>query len=195
MLRVPRVVEVAEVDVGDALVRLVHNSHTDVTILLVLAVQRVPHNIVRGLRVKAGNAEDLVTSPVRGSSTSATRAAWGSKGPPWRASAPVPHDHLLAPLLVTRRPLKRSSFFTSLSCCSVLCWCHRSEGHRHSLLVPQKISSFQLFQLLWPQVSAKMATAAAWQQSSPAQMLLTNGSAARFALDQSQGSPSQEGGR
>ena len=99
VLRVPRVVEVAEVDVGDALVRLVHNSHTDVTILLVLAVQRVPHNIVRGLRVKTGNAEDLITSPVRGSSTSATRAAWGSKGPPWRASAPVPHDHLLAPLL------------------------------------------------------------------------------------------------
>ena len=89
---------------------------------------------------------------------------------------------------------KRAEFeFDHLNLSPALClvtW-----GSPSLLAGPSEDLLLQLFQLLWPQVPAKMATAAAWQQSSPAQMLLTNGSAARFALDQSQGSPSQEGGR
>jgi len=43
--------EVPEVDVCHSLVRLSHNSDTDISVLLVLAVERVPHNIVAGLWV------------------------------------------------------------------------------------------------------------------------------------------------
>ena len=53
VLRVPGIVKVAEVDIGDALIRFMRHSHTDVTILLVLPVQGVPHHIVRSLWVKA----------------------------------------------------------------------------------------------------------------------------------------------
>jgi len=63
-------------------------------------------------------------------------------------------------------PLKRSSFkilhFTVLNCCFVMVgWCHRSAVHRHSLLLPQLPPASDSFQLLWLQVPAKMATAAA----------------------------------
>ena len=38
-----------EVDIGDPLVRLVHHPDADVSILAILSVQSVPHDIVTGL--------------------------------------------------------------------------------------------------------------------------------------------------
>ena len=155
VLRVPGIVKVAEVDISDTLVRLVHHTNTDITVLFVLTVQGIPHHIVRGLWMKARNAEHLVTSPIGRSSTSTSRPTRGSKRPSWRASSSVTHDHSLVVvglwggfghLLQVKPyyrschkkspdhvpPMKRSSsevlHFTVLNCCVVMDgWCHRSK--------------------------------------------------------------------
>ena len=52
MLGVSCIIKVPEVDIGNPLIRLVHDPHRDVSVLLVLPVQSVPHHVITGLHVE-----------------------------------------------------------------------------------------------------------------------------------------------
>ena len=88
VLSVTSVVEVTEVDVGHALVRLVHYTHADVAVFLVLAVQRVTDDVVRRFGVKRRHTEDLVAPAVHLTTTDASR---GTERTPSGASPSVTH--------------------------------------------------------------------------------------------------------
>ena len=87
MFGIARILKVAKVDVGDALVWFVHNPHADVTVLFILAIQGVPHNVVTGLGVKSADAKDLVAAALWRQPTTAATSWW----PPQRGSAAISH--------------------------------------------------------------------------------------------------------
>jgi len=64
MLGITGVLECSEVDIGDPLIRFMHDSNTDVSIFLVFSVQSISHHIVTGLGMEGGDAENLVSSTV-----------------------------------------------------------------------------------------------------------------------------------
>lgn len=74
VLGVASVFEVAKVDVGYALVRVLNDADADVSILFVLPVERVPDDVVARLGVKRTDAEDFIAA-VSWSHPAATSAA------------------------------------------------------------------------------------------------------------------------
>merc|ERR1719228_303931 len=106
MLGISCVLKISEVDIGNSLVWLMHHSHRDVTVLLVLPVQRVPHYVVTGFQVQGGNTEHFVSSSLgwRAPTSSIRRAPPSPE--PWR-SAPVTHwmiEHCSIFALITLDP-------------------------------------------------------------------------------------------
>ena len=64
MLGITGVLECSKVDIGDPLIRFMHDSDTDVSIFLIFSVQSISHHIVTGLGMEGGDAENLVSSTV-----------------------------------------------------------------------------------------------------------------------------------
>ena len=62
MSRVSSILDVSEVDVSHALVDLLDDAHRNVAVLFVLPVQRIPDDVVRGLLMECGHAQDFVTA-------------------------------------------------------------------------------------------------------------------------------------
>ena len=95
VLRVSRVVEVAEVDVCHSLVRFMHDTDADIAVLLVLPVEGVTDHIVAGLGVEAGHTEDLVTATVHATaaSTAAESAGRAERTAAGGRTSPVSHTH------------------------------------------------------------------------------------------------------
>jgi len=75
VLGIACVFKVSEIDVGDALIRILNYANADVAKLLVLSIQGVPDDVVAGLRMKGADAEHLVTAVARLPSAPAAAAA------------------------------------------------------------------------------------------------------------------------
>lgn len=94
VLGIAGILKVAKVDISYALVGLLHDTHVDVPVLLVLPVERLADDVVAGLGMQLGDAEHLVATSGRGR----------AHGP---APVPVPvRGHATAVIVVVGRHLR-----------------------------------------------------------------------------------------
>ena len=88
--------DIPEVNVGNTFVWFMHHTYTNIPVLLVLAVQGVPHHIVTGFRMKWTDTENFVTWPLWRRSTRGTASH--------RRPSSIPHivDQLVVVTLMFR---------------------------------------------------------------------------------------------